>query len=111
VTITTEFVTFLVLVIGIVTGAWWRVESVVKAAKDEAINAAMLASAKASVLADALSAHRLHVAETYVSKAGMREQTEQIMDAIKGVADRLGQINERMDRWTESRPPPRKTNG
>ncbi|MBW9089308.1 hypothetical protein JNB91_15845 [Rhizobium wenxiniae] len=34
---------------------------------------------------DELAAHKLHVAETYINKAGMRETAEQIMEAIHGV--------------------------
>lgn len=91
------------LIIGAVVSAWWRVETIVKTSKEEAIAVANLASARANILADGLAALRLHVAETYVSKSGLREQTEQIMGAIKDVAGSLAHLNERIDRVIEDR--------
>ncbi|MCA1365912.1 hypothetical protein I6F15_00615 [Bradyrhizobium sp. BRP14] len=58
---------------------------------------------KYSSLRDELSAHRLHTAETYVTKAGMQEQTAQIMRAIEGVGSRIDAISERLDRVFEQR--------
>ncbi len=110
--ITVELVAFMILVIGVITGAWWRVESAVKAAKQESNAIAQLAATKTDILADNLASLRLHVAETYVSKSGLREQTEQIMGAIKDVAGSLAHLNERIDRVIENGPvaaPRRKT--
>lgn len=45
-----------------------------------------------------LSAHKLHVAETYVTKAGMHEQTSQLMVAVRDVGDDVRSINERIDK-------------
>lgn len=42
----------------------------------------------------ALAEHRTHVAETYVTKTGMHEQTSQIMNAINGVASRIDGLYE-----------------
>lgn len=115
-TITTELVGFIITVLGFVTAAWVRVEAIVRAAKADALAAAAVAkadaaaaSSKAGLCADALAAHRLHVAETYVSKAGMREQTEQIMGAIRGVSETLSHLNERIDRVIEGQPAPRRS--
>lgn len=44
-----------------------------------------------------LSAHKLHVAETYVTKAGMSEQTAQIMKAIDNVGTKIDRTNDRLD--------------
>lgn len=33
--ITTEFVGFVLLIIGVISGAWWRVELAIKASRDE----------------------------------------------------------------------------
>lgn len=59
----------------------------------------------------ALAAHKLHIAETYVTKAGMQEQTSQIMKAIEGVGNRfdsgIAGLTDRLDRLYES--PPRRT--
>ncbi|MBX5010906.1 hypothetical protein HJB67_13170 [Rhizobium lentis] len=51
-----------------------------------------------------LAAHKLHVAESYVTKAGMQEQTSQIMKAIEGVGNRIDGLNERLDRLYENQP-------
>jgi hypothetical protein len=51
---------------------------------------------------DDLAAHKLHVAETYTTKAGMHEQTAQIMKAIDAVGDRIDGVNQRLDRVFEA---------
>jgi hypothetical protein len=85
-----EQMVYLVLAIaGAVGGAYWRFSSVVASVKDD------------------LAAHRLHTAETYVTKAGMQEQTAQIMHAIDGIGKRIDGISERLDRAFESKPRPR----
>jgi hypothetical protein len=110
-TVTTELVGFIITVLGVVTAAWLRVEAIVRAAKADALAAAaaakadaLAASTTAGLCAEALAAHRLHVAETYVSKAGLREQTEQIMGAIRGVSETLSHLNERIDRVIDGQP-------
>lgn len=67
--------------------------------------AAGTASSKAYVVASKLAAHRLHVAETYVSKSGLREQVGQVMDLVRDVQSDVGSINERLDGVIENRPP------
>lgn len=49
-----------------------------------------------------LAAYKLHVAETYVTKAGLSEQTAQMMKAIDGIGDRIDGLNQRMDRFIEA---------
>ena len=41
-----------------------------------------------------LAAHKLHIAETYVTKAGMSEQTAQIMKAIDGVGGESSEVDD-----------------
>ncbi|RWO08243.1 hypothetical protein [Mesorhizobium sp.] len=60
-------------------------------------------------VADDLAAHKLHVAEHYVTKTGLAEQTTQIMKAIDGVADRLDGVNQRLDRVFEQPKTARRT--
>lgn len=100
-TITAELVGFILLLSGAAWAVWWKISALVEKARADATNAAMLAQTKADVLQSALHEHRLHVAETYVSKSGMREQTEQIMRAIKDVGGQIGNLNERLDRVVE----------
>ncbi|MGX5719454.1 hypothetical protein [Shinella zoogloeoides] len=51
-----------------------------------------------------LAAHRIHVAETYVTKAGMSEQTAQIMKALDSVGAKIDRTNERLDSLMQPRP-------
>lgn len=53
-----------------------------------------------------LAAHKLHVAETYITKQGMRETTEQIMDAISGVKAAVDGLTLRVDRVVENQGKP-----
>lgn len=45
-----------------------------------------------------LAAHKLHTAETYVTKTGMQEQHAQVLKAIEAVGSRL---DTRLDGFTE----------
>ncbi len=59
-------------------------------------------------VAKELAEHKLHTAETYVTKTGMHEQTSQIMKAIEGVGNRidggLAGLTDRLDRLYENQP-------
>ncbi|MGM4911419.1 hypothetical protein [Rhizobium sp. 768_B6_N1_8] len=93
---------FFVMLMGAISGVWWRIEGRVDRAKDEAVRkAADAAMEAASVRAD-LAAHRLHVAEQYVSKQGLRETTDQIMEAIHGVKTAVDHMTARVDRIVEN---------
>lgn len=54
-----------------------------------------------------LSDYKLHVAETYVTKQGMSEQTDRIMKAINDVGNRVDGLGSRLDRFYENQPPAR----
>ena len=90
--ITTELVGFVIMVTGAVSGIWWRIEGKVKGAEDKADKAN----------AD-LAAHKLHVAEAYATKAGLSEQTAQIMKAIDTVGTKIDRTNERLDNLMSAR--------
>lgn len=77
---------FFVMLFGVLSGVWWRIEGKVSAAE-----------AKTQDVAKDLAAHKLHVAETYVSKQGHREATEQIMHAIQGVKGAVEHLGGRID--------------
>lgn len=105
-----SLVGFVVLIVGAVTGAWWRVEGKVKEAKqsayhksDEARALASAAEAKATLAREELATYKTHVAETYISKAGHRETTEQIMGAISSVKTAVEGTNQRIDRLFDDR--------
>ncbi|MEB2845945.1 hypothetical protein [Endobacterium cereale] len=95
---------FFVMVSGALWGIWWRIEGKVKEAKDAAVGTATAAQALANLSRDELAAHRLHVAETYITKAGMRETTEQLMEAISGVKSAVDGMTLRIDRVVEGQP-------
>ncbi|KQV33155.1 MULTISPECIES: hypothetical protein [unclassified Rhizobium] len=65
------------------------------------------ARADTDAVARELAAHRLHVAETYITKQGMRETTEQIMEAIHGVKTAVDHMTIRVDRIVENQAKPR----
>lgn len=94
--ITVELVSFGVMVFGAIAGGWWKIDGKIQAAEDAAAS-----------VGRSLDAHRLHVAETYLTKAGLREQMEPLFDAVKGVSGQVQTMNERLDRVIEGRAPAR----
>lgn len=103
-TITAELVGFILTVCGAGGALWFRIESAIRSARADAMLAAATATAKADVLATALGEFRVHVAETYVSKQGLREQVGQVMDLLRDVQNDVGSVNERLDRVIEGQP-------
>lgn len=100
--ITIGLVLFILAIIGALAGAWWRVEHKVTEAKKEAYRRTDVLQAKIDFHAVQLAEYKTHVAEHYVSKQGHREATDQILDAIN-------RVNERLDRAFDGqrgRPPP-----
>lgn len=106
----TGAVLFIITLLGAISSVWWRIEGRVDRAKAEAVlKATEAATEAASVRAD-LAAHKLHAAETFITKQGMRESTDSIMDAIHGVKAAVDHMTMRVDRIVENqikRPTPR----
>ena len=96
-TITWEIVSAFLVVGGVVAGSFWRIWGLIGDAKKEAMLRADVAAALASVAREEIAAHKLHTAETYVTKAGLTEQTAQLMKAIDGVSGKLDHLNGRID--------------
>lgn len=96
---------FFILLFGFIFGLWKYVDAKLMGVKQDAAIVASSAQATASLAREELSAHRLHVAEHYVTKAGMQEQTAQIMKAIDSFGERLdvglSGVNQRLDRVFE----------
>lgn len=84
-------VLFLLAVGGAIGGMYWKWGAAIGKVRDD------------------LAAHKLHVAEQYITKAGMRETTEQIMDAIHGVKQAVDHMTVRVDRIVENQAKPRAT--
>ena len=97
---------FFVMISGTLWGIWWRIEGRVEKAKAEASGTAAAANALATLTRQELADHKLHVSETYVTKAGMLEQTSQILRSIEGVGNRIDGLHERLDRMYENPPRP-----
>lgn len=87
-------VLFGLAVFGAITGAFWRMWGLIKEEGKKGDKA----------LVD-LAEFKLRVAETYVTRAGMQEQTSQIMKAIESVAYRIDGLTERIDNIMASRTP------
>ena len=70
---------FMLTIFGAIGGFWFKLHGGIERNKEE------------------LAAHKLHVAEAYVTKAGMSEQTAQIMKAIDNVGVKIDRTNDRLD--------------
>ena len=73
------------VVVGLAAGGWRLLNNSISRVRDE------------------LTDYRLHIAEHYVTKRGLTEQTVQIMAAIGGLDDSFKQLNQRIDRLLEKR--------
>jgi hypothetical protein len=104
--ITWEQVLFFLGLLGTVAGVWWRIEGRVDRAKAEAIEKATLAAKEAADVRADLATLRLHVAEFYVSKQGLRETKDEIMDAIHGVKAAVDHMVVRVNRVVENQTKP-----
>ncbi len=45
--------------------------------------------------------HNLHVAKTYIAKAGLREFRDEVMTGVRDLKGSLATLHERMDRFIE----------
>ncbi|WP_246646914.1 hypothetical protein [Rhizobium laguerreae] len=80
---------------------WWKIDGRVKEGERANETRIKAAEDKADKAAADLSAHKLHSAETFATKAGMQEQTAQLLRAIEGVGNRIDGLHERLDRAFE----------
>jgi septal ring factor EnvC (AmiA/AmiB activator) len=94
--ITVEMVGFMIVVLGAISGIWWRVEAKYEGAKKRADDAA-----------EALAAYKTHVAEQYVTKDGLREQLSQVMAGITELKQQLAHVASRVDTFIDQPRPPR----
>ncbi|WFU89003.1 hypothetical protein QA644_08160 [Rhizobium sp. CC1099] len=93
-------VLFFLTVAGAGWGIWWRIDNKVAESRKETER-----------VAEALAGHKLYVAENYVSKQGLRETTDQIMEAISGVKAAVDNMTLRVDRIVENQAKPRTSRG
>jgi len=88
---------------------WWKIDGRVKEGEKATGERIAAAEAKAEKALAELAIQRIHVAEHYVSKAGLRETTDQIMEAISGVKAAVDNMTLRVDRIVENQAKPRMT--
>lgn len=93
--ITFQMIATAVPIVILILTIWWKVEGRIDGAK-----------ARAQTVADDFSKYQTHVAETYVSKQGLREVRDEIMGALDKVGGNLDRINDRIDRVSD-KPAPR----
>ncbi|WP_394885761.1 hypothetical protein ACG873_01500 (plasmid) [Mesorhizobium sp. AaZ16] len=57
-----------------------------------------------NLLSNQLADHKLHVAETYITKAGLREFRDEVMIGVRDIKGSVSTLHERMDRFINPRP-------
>jgi hypothetical protein len=97
-------VSFIVFLIVTFFGFWKYLDGKLEDERKETSTTVSAAHALASLTRQELAEHRLHVAESYVSKAGHREMTEAVMDAIGAVRQSVDGLSMRIDRMNDSKP-------
>ena len=86
-----QYAIYFVSLVGALFGFWKFIDSKLGAIQDDS-------AATKHLLAD----YRVHVAEHYVSKAGHREATATIMEAINSVRNAVEGLGTRIDRMYDS---------
>lgn len=87
-----QIVGVLVSIAVVVGGVWWRLQNQITtnlAAQDRQ-----------------LYEFKIHIAEMYVTKTGLTEQTDRLMRAIEGLGVKIDRTNERMDQAFMPTPKP-----
>jgi hypothetical protein len=88
---------FLIALIGMGFGFWKYFEGKIERTRSDANLAVGAVKMKVDENAKELATYQRHVAESYVTKAGMQEQTMQILKAIDGMSGKLDHLNGRID--------------
>ncbi|MEJ5081516.1 MULTISPECIES: hypothetical protein [unclassified Ochrobactrum] len=94
---------FIVMLFGFLFGLWKDIEGHIKTVCSGCGAKADAATALAALTRQELSDYKLRAAETFATKAGMQEQTSQIMRAIESFANCIDGLTERMDRVFEQK--------
>lgn len=93
---------FIILILGAVGTAWWRMESKIERAKTELNQQVNANSALSQLTHTQLAEYRTHVAETFATKQGQKEQTDTMLLAINGIRTDIKGLNDRIDRIFEA---------
>ncbi|MEZ2132450.1 MULTISPECIES: hypothetical protein [unclassified Sinorhizobium] len=110
-----KVVLFFLTLAGSGWGIWWKIDGRIKESDKAAEARIKAAEDKADKALAGLSAHQVHAAETFATKAGMHDQTAQLLRAIEAIGtrldSRLDSMSERLDRFVENQPARRSTRG
>lgn len=93
-----KVVLFFLTVAGSGWAIWWKIDAKVEKVKTET-----------TALRDDLAEHKLHTAEKYITKEGLRETTEQIMGGIGGLKTAIDNMTLRVDRVVENQNKPQRS--
>lgn len=88
---------FIVMLLVQAFAVWKYVSGEMKSLRLEAATKADGAAALASMARSELAAYQTRVAETFATKAGMQEQTAQLLRAIESIGGRIDGLGERLD--------------
>lgn len=104
--ITVELVSYIVAAVAALALVWFRIETLVKVSRRELAADVAMIETDIRRLNDEFQRYQIHVAETYASKQGLKEQMVPLFDAVKDVAGQVRHLSERLDRVIENRPAP-----
>ncbi|MEO4000299.1 hypothetical protein [Mesorhizobium sp. CAU 1732] len=92
---------FFLMVSGVLWGIWWKIDGQVKdrvrEVRDDCDKKADAAVNLAALARSDLADFKLDASKTYATKAGMQEQTAQLLRAIESIGGRIDHIGERID--------------
>jgi hypothetical protein len=100
---------FFVMLAGTGWGIWWKIDGRIKDGEKATGERLRTAEERADRTSADLASYKLHVAETFATKASQAEQTAQLLRAIEGVGNRIDGVHERLDRLYENQPARRTT--
>ncbi|GAC1042237.1 hypothetical protein thsrh120_22410 [Rhizobium sp. No.120] len=111
--VTYEVLSYLIMgiigALGLTFTAFWKIWSLIEKGKTDAEKKTEKLDEELSEMKAAHADFRTHIAETYVTKAGMQEQTGQLLRAIESIGKRIDGLNDRLDRLYDSPAPGRRT--
>lgn len=95
-----QVITLLGSLFGLLVAAltiWKFIDNRIGAAVKDALDRAAAAGALATLTQTMLAEHKLHVAENYITKAGMREMRDEIMTGVRELKGSVSGLHERID--------------
>lgn len=95
---------FFVMLFGFAFGIWKYIDGKITSLRLEAATKAEAAYALAAMARSDLAEYKTHVAESYVTKQGLGEQTQSLLRAIESLGTRIDSIVERIDNIIISKP-------